>query len=77
MFVCGKKNMLLLTWTVNYKLTTARLDMALKEIAYRAATSAEAAQASEDLASKDGQRRLEQITTAQMRTCVREMLFRG
>ena len=67
MFVCGKKNTLLLTWTVNYKLTTARLDMALKEIAYRAATGAEAAQASEDLASKDGQRRLEQITTVQMR----------
>ena len=77
MFVCGKKNTLLLTWTVNYKLTTARLDMALKEITYRAAKGAEAAQASEDLASKDGQRRLEQITTAQMRTCVREMLFRG
>ena len=68
MFVCGKKNTLLLTWTVmNYKLTTARLDMALKEITYRAAKGAEAAQASEDLASKDGQRRLEQITTVQMR----------
>jgi len=52
---------------MNYKLTTARLDMALKEITYRAAKGAEAAQASEDLASKDGQRRLEQITTVQMR----------
>ena len=69
--------MLLLTWTVNYKLTTARLDTALKEIAYRAAKGAEAAQASEDLASKERQRRLEQITTSQMKMHEREMLFRG
>jgi len=64
-FVCGKKNMLLLTWTVNYKVIASRLDTALKEIADSAATGA--AQASDDLASKDRQRRLEQITTAQMR----------
>ena len=69
--------MLLLTWTVNYKLTTARLDTALKEITYRAAKGAEAAQASEDLASKERQRRLEQITTSQMKMHEREMLFRG
>ena len=77
MFVCGKKNTLLLTWTVNYKLTTARLDTALKEVADSAATGAEAAQASEDLASKERQRRLEQITTSQMKMREREMLFRG
>ena len=58
MFVCGKKNMLLLTWTVNYKVIASRLDTALKEIADITATGAKAAQASEDLASKDRQRRL-------------------
>ena len=76
MFVCGKKNMLLLTWTVNYKVITSRLDTALKEIADSAATGAKAAQASEDLASKDRQILL-QIATAQTRTCEREMLFKS
>ena len=52
MFVCGKKNMLLLTWTVNYKVIASILDTALKEIADSTATGAKAAQASEDLASK-------------------------
>jgi len=55
-FVHGKKNMLLLTWTMNYKLTTGRLDAELKEIADSTATGAEAAQACEDLASKDRRR---------------------
>ena len=77
MFVCGKKSMLLLTWTMKYKVITSRLDKAPKEIADSTATGAKASQASEDLASKERQRRLEQITTVQMRTCKREMLFRG
>ena len=65
--------MLLLTWTINYKLTTARLDTELKEIADSTATGAEAAQACEDLARKDRRRGLQQITTAQMR--IRERCY--
>ena len=75
-FVCGKKSMLLLTWTMKYKVITSRLDKAPKEIADSTATGAKASQASEDLASKADRgdcSRLQQCKWERMR----ETLFRG
>ena len=76
MFVCGKKSMLLLTWTMKYKVITSRLDKAPKEITDSTATDAKASQASEDLASEGRQRRLQQITTAQIRAHERDTVQR-